>query len=399
MKKNEFVPDVPDVHDAPYLGDEPNDDFSNDQYLPLREEEPDDGVVDVSKEEIADEYKKKQISVDTESKFDEAPESALEIHYNEKISLEFIVLGYPACGESIIFILKSDDTVEYVGVVDSYRTCKKHNLEHIISTVARNGLNFLCWTHAHIDHMKGMENILANHLQNDASIVLPRYPDNYKDLCPNQRTRALYTSLYSIIDSKLGAGYDVNRISNPTDILHFNLCSNTSENIYPCSICAIAPHDHLLLRKELRNSKNIANEYSVALRINICNEYFILAGDVEDPTWDHIHNKHFKICNVRYLKIPHHASDSSSDLPDLMARMNNQKCIAVSTSNRRHGLPCRQVLKSYQKFCKEVYTTSSLSKDVKNKSGYGIVKTVFTIDPNCDITDDTKPEGDAEQFQ
>ena len=111
----------------------------------------------------------------------------LPINYYEDVKdlfLNLYLIGYENEGESIIISVTSSNPEKrlfYIGIVDSYKSgdinLTKEVLEHIFERYElkkeKRKINFLCWTHPHDDHTKGMDDIIKQYCNNKTLIALP----------------------------------------------------------------------------------------------------------------------------------------------------------------------------------------------------------------------------------
>lgn len=84
--------------------------------------------------------------------------------------------------------------------------------------------------------------------------------------------------------------------------------------------------------------------------------------------------------NVSFVKIPHHGSSRTHQLPQLMKKQNVTAPIAATTTFSRYNLPEKRVIRMYQSFCESVYSTS------EGAHQYGCIETDFSIrDLSCNV--------------
>jgi beta-lactamase superfamily II metal-dependent hydrolase len=286
----------------------------------------------------------------------DAPES-LEIHVLGAGKGESIVLGWPG---------------NRWGVVDCYAPLlKDHVTNPTLQFLYGRGvseLEFLCLTHPHDDHFRGMSQLLE-HLEVK---YFWRFPTvSARDL------RLL--AKYSIVDPERGNVAEL--LENANDFVRTMAIVNERrdsdqinqmmvsghQQLYPVpfdqaaqfQVWGCAPHGNQLgdyeralsasFTKDERlrpNPPHVShNDISVGLLIQFGKTRILLGGDVERAAWSDIcpqHNReHFFVDAV---KVPHHGSDTGF-IPGLWGNLaGRKKPIAIIAPYRRFGLPKQDAL-------------------------------------------------------
>ena len=273
-------------------------------------------------------------------------------------------------GESVVVGLPNGKW----GVVDCYAS----NLEdpssnHTLNFLRKQGvtdLEFLCLTHPHFDHYRGLSHLFGNFkirsfwrfgafASHDLKRILLKYvktsatasadPELLEDA--DELTRSLAESL-----RKKQAG-EISDIFFLSDVKHLYPLPRGSEG--DLEIKSIAPSSNNIARyqEELHkcfdNQGRLVdelpfqrhNDVSAAISIRYGNARVILCGDVEIKNWNDTQRflpaDEFKANGV---KVSHHGS-TTGYTPDLWARFAAaQKPYAIVTPFRRFGLPKKEAL-------------------------------------------------------
>lgn len=304
---------------------------------------------------------------------------AARINFVNKVSnlyLEVYLLGYPGQGESILFLIKTiedKDIILYSGVIDSYENNGSNKTIELLEHLNIKKLDFLCWTHPDIDHSLGIDSILQRYADKNTRVVLPdallyleeRLTDTAKEICQN-----VNKIVFPRLDSQK---YDF-VIAAPGTILqivNFSLSAPAKE--FSFNITSVSPFPKLVYPQ--RNVKSLEhNIFSIALLMSFEGLNLFLGSDVEDRTIKLFRGEVFEIPEeLHYIKIPHHASDGSTELFSFLNQSFMAK-VACSTPFSRCKLPKRKVLREYTKYAEQVHCTSDF-----DNGNIGIVATQFDV--------------------
>ena len=80
---------------------------------------------------------------------------------------------------------------------------------------------------------------------------------------------------------------------------------------------------------------------------------------------------------IDYVKIPHHGSDGSKEMFNLLSNV-NKVSNSVSTVYRTSRLPKKEILEMYKRKKGKVFCTGNLNRE-DNINNYGIIKHTFDI--------------------
>ena len=87
--------------------------------------------------------------------------------------VKIYTIGKDANGESNLFLFLVDDKVKYSIVIDSCEEDIKILKDIIEGEYGIEAFDMICWTHPHLDHSKGLLNLLRNYSNKGTKIVIP----------------------------------------------------------------------------------------------------------------------------------------------------------------------------------------------------------------------------------
>lgn len=296
--------------------------------------------------------------------------------FDNSLEFEVNVIGYKGIGECILFFIKTNHKVAYAGLVDCYKTKNCDIVKLLMDSENVERLDFVCWTHPHDDHTKGLEEMIEKFCDSAtifwATDILP---ENYS--LYSEESKIVYKKLKEIHLSDDPEKININYAKNATTMERL-ICRGL--NNYVFEIKSFSPDSTMLAERQVRDQDEEGNLYSIGLLINIGRYYIMLAGDVENPVIETI--KDFNIeYPVDYIKIPHHGSPSASFLVDRLRGLDIfAPNIATTTLYRIHGIPKRAVLDKYRAWGTEaIYSTGDVDNKENDTLPYGIIKTTFDI--------------------
>ena len=201
--------------------------------------------------------------------------------FSHSLLLELYLIGYPNQGESVVFLVRTDNVVAYVGVVDCYQYDSINKTVEILNNEHIDKIDFLCWTHPHDDHSKGIDAILDHYCDSNTKIWLT-------DLYPEELSRCNYSNdskkIYTEIKSRVRNLKSNIKFAKNNTILDRFKCEGLET--YMFEIVSFAPDSTIIAeRKELKKEEQ-GNCYSIGLNIFAGRFCIMLCGDVENPTID-----------------------------------------------------------------------------------------------------------------
>lgn len=323
--------------------------------------------------------------------------------FNSTLEIEINLIGYDSLGESIVFFIKTDGQIDYVGVVDSYCRGQINKTLEMVKKVGR--CDFLCWTHAHMDHSKGIAEVIKFCDEGSNMYITPAV---YPKLLLNSKSaskeiKAVRKQLKGIMSKKNSKKLKLSRVSEAKKLCEIRYRSNN--NKYKIVISSFCPNDYQLTQRDFLKQKNDNNISSIGLNIeaglyDMPSVYnIILAGDVEDASLKYIPDYIGAFVKPTYIKIPHHASSSAKFLLNLLSDEDLSNLhIATTTVFEQNKLPDKDILLKYHQLTDkgvDIYVTKDISCTRKNKEKYGIVRTVFDICDDLGQEIDSYTYGDA----
>ena len=317
------------------------------------------------------------------------------LFYDNSLELEIYTIGYKNEGECILFFIKTDSKVAYTGLVDCYINDSIDIVSKLLNMNKIYTLDFVCWTHPHDDHTKGLQKIIT-------------------ELC-NQNTKFWSTdiipedlSLYSKDSGRMFDALKEIHLSNnknkmvvkyakDSTIMERLFCSGLQQYLF--EIKSFAPNSTLLAERTVENKDEKGNLYSIGLIINFGRYYVMLAGDVENKTFKALEDYEIEY-PVDYIKIPHHGSPSASYLIDKMDNLGiHSPNIAVSTAYKKGKIPKKSILDKYKIWGTSHVICSENFIDNQNQHELGIIKTTFDILENKDFPIETELFGNAFEYK
>lgn len=290
------------------------------------------------------------------------------------LSVEVNVIGYKTQGESIVLFVRVDSNIVFSAVIDSYSYKDINKTIEILEKNKVKHINYLCWTHPDEDHSKGLNEIIERYVNTNTLINIPENVEVSDYKCSSQ-TSKIFDLLKDNLKLRKNNRYRVYTVSDFKDILVYekNLKINYHEKEYVIEIKSIAPNSNLI-REEFRLGTFNKNKHSIAFLFYFGNLIFLFGGDIENPTIKQF-NKTKIPAIFDFIKIPHHGSNSSTALLDLIERTN----ISCTTSYVKgcSNNPDKDVMQRYKEISRYVYSTCNLDNNYKND--FGVICTVFDV--------------------
>jgi len=300
---------------------------------------------------------------------------------NPYLELHIINAGI---GESIIVHLPNDKW----GVVDCYASLLDNpdtnpTLQFLLERQVKK-LEFLCLTHPHADHYRGMSHLLkcfpikyfwrsaamsGEHLRNLLKyLIVKAWGDDYDIGIAND----LETTFELVNQKRKGGTLSVKHMSDIKRLYPFPVTLAGNESPCDIEIWAIAPSsDHIeryqeslwkCFTKDGRLKPRISslrhNDVSAALLFRYGRTRVVLGGDVEKQNWsDTLSVLDNAELAAHAVKVSHHGSTTGYN-ENLWAVFSDEgKPVAIITPYRRHGLPTREAVGHIRKYTNRLITT------------------------------------------
>ncbi|MEC7985077.1 MAG: MBL fold metallo-hydrolase [Myxococcota bacterium] len=235
------------------------------------------------------------------------------------LNVEILDVGQ---GDSILIRSPAGKTV----LIDG-GTGRKNNIVDYLRARQIEELNMMVATHAHADHIGGLDEVLAAipvKLFLDSG--LPHTTQSYKkvmNLVENKNIKYMTAKAGRIF--RLDDGIEL-KILHPQDAL-------------------------------LRSTRSDLNSNSVVIRLTHKNNCFLFTGDAEEPTEHLLVQKGLEPCKV--LKVSHHGSNHSSTPSFLKAVQPEIALISLGAGNR-YGHPGTESMKRLKRTGAAIYRTDLL---------------------------------------
>jgi beta-lactamase superfamily II metal-dependent hydrolase len=308
------------------------------------------------------------------------------------LKVQVYVIGYGCYGESTVLLIMNGDDVYYSIVIDSYHYQQYKGsplINKAVDILNHNHvehLDVLCWTHPHDDHSRGITTILKKFCDEDTTVLYPLYvEDNTADIVKlKQVSKNTVDKILEINRSGLVRACPIGVIEEKyNNVDEFEIINTfDDEDVRKVRIDVITPISHMLTTYVNDKKCDDPNELSITLILDIDDYGFYFGGDTTNDHIDASNQRMMRKC--RFIKIPHHASNTANHLPNFLQKENvDAICTSVFEWGRSHN-PNPKVIKEYQTFFKDIYTTNkSLTKE---KHGIIMYEYDFSTGyPSCDI--------------
>jgi ribonuclease BN (tRNA processing enzyme) len=284
------------------------------------------------------------------------------INYNERVDNLFLtiyLIGYSGEGESILFTISStkpENRLFYIGIIDSYakndinitidllkKLLDKYNLKN-------KKLDFLCWTHPHDDHTKGMVGILKKYCNTKTLISTPNV--FYMKEALSDESNKVINYIFNLNYNKHVKNRSKLEILTGEDRLQI-INIGEGRNKWQMVIENYGPYPNIAYMQNPDKTIDL-NKLSTSLMLTFNGIKIFLGGDVQDMSIKSFVNFPDKI---NFIKIPHHTSTTSTYLTKLLknVELTNIACTTVFNNGK---LPEKKLLLKYINLSEKVFCTS-----------------------------------------
>ena len=301
----------------------------------------------------------------------------------ENLVLEIYTIGYKSMGESIVVKILVDNIVVYCFVIDCFEDGENKTLE----IIGESKVDLICLTHPDFDHCKGLNKILqkANNetlLLYPASIFSKKYKREVKKVVDK------IALLNKMNNNNLNKPI-LKECQENMQILRRVYFTSEKGGKYELEIETYSPLTQILGKREAEEyleeetAELVHNQMSIMMTITLGNFKMLLTGDIENKTIkllnreQYISNYDFFEGTIDYLKLPHHGSDGSLEMINLLEKVDTISQV-VTTTYKKKELPRDSVINAYKRKTSEIYCTSDLNAE-KQIDRYGIIKTTVDI--------------------
>jgi len=327
------------------------------------------------------------------------------------------VIGSGSVGESIVIHLPNGKW----GVVDCYASSllnldTNFTLQFLLNKQIQH-LEFVCLSHPHDDHYRGMSHILQHfkrnityfwrfggvHIREILSYLkkdaLSRYDNEQTEsaaelhkifkLVRQYKKEDSVRRVTRMSDFKLLYKDDISGDNRRNEIRIFSLGPSTKQiELYQETIknCFL-PDGNI----DPNKSKPHHNMVSGVLLIRYGNTQVVLGGDAEKPEWDDILEDELRCCiSAHAVKVSHHGSNTGITENLWATLVNNFECYALIVPFKRKHLPDKEAVEHIAGLVKEIYTTSKeavlfdrdITHDIWEDYGFvekSLIGEVFTV--------------------
>lgn len=309
------------------------------------------------------------------------------------ISISIFLIGYEKEGESCIFIVHTKEPKEvlYSMVIDCY---EEKNINYAMKILEKYNkkrkIDMLIWTHPHDDHSIGLDKLIFKMCDKNTQIITASVLNDTPHY--TTITNSLIHKIASINNGKVPKDrWKINSLAHFQDILQKIEFTNGKDVIEKINIRCISPYPNVgNVQAGLKTFS--VNKMSIGIIVEVIRKKnrlnFLFAGDMEGQTINSIIeeqedlladmniNEDEMIPSVyNYIKLPHHGSDNSSNLVNLLDEENKSElgCTTVFASK---NLPRENALRNYSNYIKSLHCTSNINI---NKFGTGIILVRYDI--------------------
>ncbi len=291
-------------------------------------------------------------------------------------------------GESILLRLPDGQ----YGVVDCYASSpydiSSNHICMFLEEFNIRKLLFLCWTHPHNDHSRGMLTLLKKYAGNIGYFWkfggtsfqhLYAYYRSSKECCENQdftRDNGYLISIFTFLNENRRSFKQIRLVTAHKELYRDNTHALVIEGIAPIDGIIEEYNSYLgkvfagTLKEDLFKTQR-HNMISAALLIKYGDARILLAGDTENKTWKILFNeecyslgKH--ACQI--VKVPHHGSKNAFYEDYWREWTENTETSAVITSLLSHKLPSPEIANRIKSYASAVYILGeSQVKSISNR--------------------------------
>lgn len=280
------------------------------------------------------------------------------------LSLKIFIVGYPEQGESVLCLLMEEQRVIFSFVVDSFslNNGATHIVCDLLAEFKAQKINKFIWTHPDFDHSIGIEQLLDLYdINREADIYISEGVINSLDILKSHACEVYnYLNKYYNTCTK----YNLNKVSifkgENRSLQVVEILEMSSGRVITCNLQFIAPLSSKVIRQEFNKTKDY-NAMSIMFILSLNKINYLFCGDIEDSTLVHINKSFFK--NTKFVKIPHHGSNTSLKLVEYLRINTIKDAVAVSTVFKAKNLPMESVIDCYKPICQCLYCTSSGDKN------------------------------------
>lgn len=270
-------------------------------------------------------------------------------------------------------------------VVDSFKYKKEHKTIDIMDkyNLKENKLDMLVWSHPDYDHTYGLTDILHYYCSDKTTVILP-YDLNgeaWNKIDYNKEDKKLVSKILQLTERK----FKSHDTATASDYLYHPLIEITLEDgvgKLPIRLWALSPHssriNYLLETHALMHKNDLSITLMVGIGKDNANK-FLFFSDTEKDDVELLYDQAFD--KPQFVKIPHHGSSSTDNLPQKIVCPPSKLPIACTTIYKAQKLPEVDVLKMY---CAKFQQVDCTGRSNAKTMNYGYAQYDFDLyDTQC----------------
>lgn len=319
---------------------------------------------------------------------------------NRELQLHVYVLGYYPEGESILIVLWDNSTKQPLKSIltDCY---EQNGVNKIYDKLNLYGLktkklDYVVWTHPDKDHSVGFSSIVKDYSTRETLFLIPDGWFAFRNFLDKEKRKSwMFLVKQRMANNRTIETINVsNRRKHPLEYTTL-YCDGYSDD-FEFGVEILTPFADQVSRHVFINKTREENDISISFIIKFGKVGFYFGGDSENDAIKRIIEDKFK--NVIFVKIPHHGSNSSDALPEILERIHKddlEQIISVSTGFHigNNSLPLIEVLDYYKKISSDVLVT----EDTVHTNRYGLWCCKFNRKSSKPI--ELNADGDAIKYQ
>ena len=291
------------------------------------------------------------------------------------LRIRIYVVGYSSRGESIIVVFMDGKHIIYSLVIDCCSYQKTNKTFEILNRYGldKQKLNMLCWSHPDQDHTLRMNDLITHYCNNRTKILTPL---------------GIVNSSFIVIDRNKGDDIIfslIRRLNNSRKYVQktasvddghekpYGFWLSTSGGEFKVEINALSPMDSYVNHFISNKMTTKKNHVSIVLQLKMPGDYsFLFCSDAEDVILDYIQEEPF--VDPLFVKIPHHGSNSSEGIFDILDTPSNNTLGCV-TRFKGKNLPVSTTMAKYADAMSRVDYTDQKAI----KANYGVIEYVVDL--------------------
>lgn len=313
----------------------------------------------------------------------------------ENLEVHFFVIGYKNLGESclVLYVDKGkSDKVIFSMVIDSYVQNKKNITRKLLKKYNVENIDIVCWTHPHHDHSLGLDDLIKEFGSEKIVFIRPDfyYGNPERGLLKNEcnKTIDIFSNILKTVhkDNLI----PIKSLGGSNNTFLIDLISEDDGKMKESDLYFLTPNISNLDWKAIyKEAYSNPNDLSVSFVLSLDGYMFYFGGDVENCNINGCNKK--LLGDVRWVKVPHHCSDSSDDLVYFLG---NSVDYAASTVFYKHNLPNEMVQKMYA----NKTTLFMTQKRMNDEKKFGVVEFIYKFGIDG-ITVDVSTYGNAYKYE